>query len=246
MEPLVPATHHYPDVEPMTAGQILRELEALKSLMAVRIDNVEHALESQHADLTRVPTDVDRQVDALKELVFVRLDDMDTAIGLARERADRIPEQRAEALAALREVFAENLKTIEVRFGSVQTEFILRDERVKQTATDTKVAVDAALQAAEKAVQKQNESFSLSIDKSEKATLEQIAQQRVLLQTATAALNDKIDDLKERMGRMEGMGLGTKESATTQHSANSFLLSLFVAGISLAGLIALLLRDFAR
>ncbi len=230
----------------MTAGQILRELEALKSLMAVRIDNVEHALESQHTDLTRVPTDVDRQVDALKELVFVRLDDMDTAIGLARERADRIPEQRAEALAALREVFAENLKTIEVRFGSVQTEFILRDERVKQTATDTKVAVDAALQAAEKAVQKQNESFSLSIDKSEKATLEQIAQQRVLLQTATAALNDKIDDLKERMGRMEGMGIGTASEVTNQHSSNSFVLSLFVAGVSLAGFIALMVERVAR
>jgi hypothetical protein len=96
----------------------------------------------------------------------------------------------------------------EEKFQSIQVQFQERDVRTEQTSRDSKVAVDAALQAAKEAVGEQNKSSSLAISKSEAATNKQIDQLGLMITTTTAGLNDKIEDLKERMGRAEGHGGG--------------------------------------
>jgi hypothetical protein len=100
-----------------------------------------------------------------------------------------------------REVFDEKLGSLsgitEERFRSIQLQFAERDVRTDQTARDSKLAVDAALQAAKEAVAK-----------SEAGTAKQIDQQGAQMSSSYQALDDKINDMKERLTRQEGAGEG--------------------------------------
>ena len=155
----------------------------------------------------------------LKELIFTRLDAMDKAMVLFNENMTRVPTDTDKQIRHLRELLFERFETQNEKFASVQKQFMDRDVRVDQAAKDAKISLDAALSSAEKAVAKQNESFALSIQKSETATNKQIDTQSQLLQSLTAALNDKIDDLKGRMTRQEGAEIGSHAS-TTQRQAD--------------------------
>jgi hypothetical protein len=96
----------------------------------------------------------------------------------------------------------------EEKFRSVAIQFVERDTRTEQTSRDSKVAVDAALQAAKEAVGEQNKSSAMAIAKSEAATTKQIDQIGVIIQTNTAGFNDKIDDIKSRLTIIEGKATG--------------------------------------
>jgi hypothetical protein len=96
----------------------------------------------------------------------------------------------------------------EEKFNSVQVQFAERDTRTEQTSKDSKVAVDAALQAAKEAVGEQNKSSTLAIAKSEAATTKQIDQISVIINTMAKGLDDKIDDIKTRLTSIEGRAKG--------------------------------------
>ena len=157
----------------------------------------------------------------LKELIFTRLDAMDKAMVLFNENMTRVPTDTDKQIRHLRELLFERFETQNEKFASVQKQFMDRDVRVDQAAKDAKISLDAALSSAEKAVAKQNESFALSIQKSETATNKQIDTQSQLLQSLTAALNDKIDDLKGRMTRQEGAEIGSHASTTQRQAAGN-------------------------
>jgi hypothetical protein len=57
-----------PDPSSLTTQQLWREISALKELLTTRIEAVEKAVEIAHADLVRVPTEVQKAVGNLKEL----------------------------------------------------------------------------------------------------------------------------------------------------------------------------------
>lgn len=130
------------------------------------------------------------------EGVQVRFDAMDKAIGLLQETANRSP--------TINEVYVKH----EQMFQSIATQFEERDTRTEQTSKDSKVAVDAALQAAKEAVGAQNESNSLAIAKSEAATTKQIDAMGALITATAKASDEKIDDLKGRLGLIEGRSKG--------------------------------------
>ena len=157
----------------------------------------------------------------LKELIFTRLDAMDKAIILFNENMTRVPTDTDKQISHLKELIFQRFETQNEKFASVSKQFMDRDMRVVQATSDAKISLDAALSSAEKAVAKQNESFSLSIQKSETATNKQIDTQSQLLESLTAALNDKIDDLKARMTRQEGADLGANMSLTRRQAAGS-------------------------
>lgn len=185
------------DPSALTIQHIWREVAALKELMMSKITSIDKSIETAHQNEVRRPTEIDRVINELKML--------------QDEKFKSVSKQYDERI-----VFTERLNesasllTIE-KFNGVEKQFRERDVRVEQTAKDTKVAVDAALQAAEKAVGKQNESFALSIAKSETATMKQIDQQGAIIGNATSSLDGKINDVKERLTRIEGNSTGKKD-----------------------------------
>lgn len=142
-----------------------------------------------------------REILNLKEIFETRVGAMDKAIVLLQTTSDRVPEWVEKAVGQLRELHDE-------KFGSIQTQFLERDTRTEQTSRDSKVAVDAALQAAKEAVGEQNKSNALAIAKSEAAFTKQIDQIGLLIQTTAKAVDDKIDDIKGRLTTIEGMKVG--------------------------------------
>ena len=204
-----PTTVSRPDPDPtvLTTQALYREINQVKLLLDSSMEGLSGRLDARI-------TSVDHGLDRLRLII------------------DREPE--------LTNQLVNNLKSIhEEKLNSIQVQFIERDVRTEQTSRDSKVAVDAALQAAKEAVEKQNASSALAIAKSESATTKQIDTQGILITTATTSLNEridaasatmnsKIDDLKDRLNRMEGMGVGSR----TTHDDTRGIIAVGVAVLS--------------
>ena len=187
-----------PDPTVLTTQQLLRELTALKELVFTRLDGMDEATRLIQAQQARVPTEVDRAVNNLRELLEARNNSIETN---------------------LRDVYDE-------KFHSIETQFKERDTRTEQTSKDSKVAVDAALQAAKEAVGEQNKSSALAIAKSEASTAKQIDQLQTLITTTSNNSDEKIADLKERLTRIEGMTGGSEAAKKNLHDNSSVYIAL--------------------
>jgi hypothetical protein len=179
------------------------------------------------------------QADGVRRVFEARLDAMDTAIKLVHETAESLPVRMDEKVKHLEEV-------ANVKFGAIQTQFAERDVRTDSATTAAKTAVDAALQAQKESAGKQADAFSEATRKSEDQFTKQIDQQGELLRTATKGLEDKINDLKDRFNRGEGMGLGQAGARTASQTQANWSIGALIAGfsalISLAALVVVLIK----
>jgi hypothetical protein len=262
-DPPRPSNVPIPDPSVMTTRQLVREVSTLRELLEVklarleettalnrqiletRIDDIEKARETSRAMLaerldTRIAS-VDATANLTRDVLQTRLDGMDKAITLLQDTADKFPARIDEKIAALREVheqrFSALIDTHLEKFSSIQTQFRERDVRTEQSSKDSKVAVDAALQAAKEAVGEQNKSSALAIAKSETSTTKQIDQLAASIQQMTKAFDDKVMDVKERLTRIEGVGAGA--SALWGYVAGAVGLLVGLAGLAFAILKAL-------
>jgi hypothetical protein len=207
--------------------------------------------DSRATDPSRLTTEqLDTRIAALKDTLVTRLDGMDKAIVVLRDTWDKMPVEMYSHIDQVRNLILEKFATVQEQFASIQTQFSERDVRVEQTARDTKVAVDAALQAAEKAVGKQTEAFSLSIAKSETVTSKQIDAQGDLISTMTSGLSGQIIDVKERLSRMESEAKGQADAVNNRQastSTNVGIIGLIIVGvIGVIGIVVNLVTHFAK
>jgi hypothetical protein len=179
-----------------------------------------------------------RENEWLRELLEQRVEQVEKAVALAHANAARVPTEVDRGIAHLREVFEERFNTVDEKFRGVSTQFDERDTRVKQTAELGDQALKAALQAAKEAGGAQNDSLVASIAKSETATSKQMDQLQQLINTMTSANGAKVDDLKERILRLEGEDRGDKAAATKQVQTTQS--SIGVMGLVVFGGIAFL------
>jgi DNA anti-recombination protein RmuC len=171
-------------------------------------------------------------IGALKELVFARIDGIERNLEGVHDSLEAIPGQTGRQVDHLRDVLEVRFSLQDEKFRSIATQFTERDVRTEQTSRDSKVAIDAALQAAKESVSSQNESSSQAISKSEAATNKNIDQLGTLINSTTAGLNDKIDDIKDRLTRIEGVkagGTDVRGSILAGFGALMLLLGLLVA-----------------
>lgn len=136
------------------------------------------------------------EITSLRQVLDARMDGMDKVINYLQDMLEKRPIEIAERISQLQHLHEE-------RFKSIALQFIERDTRTEQTSRDSKVAVDAALQAAKEAVGAQNMSNSLAMAKSESAFTKQLDQIHVLIDSIANNTNDKVDDLKTRFAGME-------------------------------------------
>lgn len=167
---------------------------------------------------------VESKVDGLQAMFETRLDGMDKAIEILNKISDRAMSTIAESVSQLQKLHEE-------KFRSIATQFAERDTRTEQTSRDSKVAVDAALQAAKEAVGEQNKSNSLAIAKSETAFTKQIDQIGVQISTQQKGSDDKIDDIKSRLQSIE---------STKKGSDSTWAIVIAVAGLAIAIVVALI------
>jgi hypothetical protein len=103
---------------------------------------------------------------------------------------------------------------IDERFRSIDEQFDLVENRRVEQKSDTKAAVDAALQAAKEAVQEQKSASDLSTAKTESGFSEQLKQLSETFSTALAGITRSIDDLKERIVTIESTKAGGQQAYT--------------------------------
>jgi len=173
---------------------------------------------------------LEMRIDGQQKVFEARLAGMDTAIELLQNISDRLPVSMDNKVSNLRLLHEE-------KFSSIQTQFVERDTRSERESKDNKVAVDAALQAAKEAVGKQQESGDKAIAKSEAATIKQIDQINTSIGASNKTLDDKIDDVKERITRLESEDRGHQAAVTTQQTSNMNLVS--VIGLVVGALIGI-------
>jgi hypothetical protein len=170
-----------------------------------------------------------REVSSLKEIIDTRLRAMDQAIEVRKNEVDRVKHESDGQVAALKDTIQalivekfntinERFSTMDEKFEGIQTQFVERDERVKDSAIARDTAVAAALQAQKEAAFESKQSFEKGIDKSEKASGERVGQLQVFVEQGLRSLSDKIDDLKSRMDRGEGMGAGHSGAVAEHHT----------------------------
>lgn len=193
-----------------------------------------------------------REISSLKEqfrselqgevkVLGARLAAIDRATVVFESNLTNVPTALQEAISHLQQYHGEKFSGVERQFADLRTA-IDKSERVG------KVAIDAALEAQGKAAVAQAESFAQSIDKSEKATAKQIDQIIVLLQAATTAANDKNEDTKERLNRIEGQAIGQMGAKADTHTSSAFTVSIIASIIAFLGLLiaaAAILRPLA-
>jgi len=170
------------DPTPRTSRAILREIEMLKELLTQRMGGTEKAVEVAHADLTRVPTDVQKEISHVLQL-----------------------------LAGENRLAAKALEVHLEKFAGIERQFQQLDKRLEKSAQDSDKALLNALQAAKELGSEQVKSSKESIAKSDTSTQAALAQQGASLTTLRDALTAAINEIKARQDRMESQAIGRAE-----------------------------------
>ena len=180
-----------PDPTILTTQQLYREIAASREIIEANIKSLE-----------------------------TRLTGMDTATQLNKAEQEKMPRMIDEKVCQLRKIMDEKFGTVDEKFSSIDKQFRERDVRTEQTQKDSKVAVDAALQAAKEAVGEQNQSNALANSKMETAFTKQIDQIGLQIQSTTKATDDKFEDVKGRLTTLE-TSINTRYDITTEHRGQS-------------------------
>ena len=97
-----------------------------------------------------------------------------------------------------------NLRTLhDEKFDGVEKQFKERDTRIDEGAKANQIKVDAAFAAAKEAVGEQNKSYKEATAKSEASFDKRMDQLSDTMKTSAGTSDAKIDDLKQRLTRVE-------------------------------------------
>jgi hypothetical protein len=162
---------------------------------------------------------VETQLNGLRQIFETRTGGLERDMVLLQARAERLQTTIQVEIGHLERLHQE-------KFDSITTQFKERDTRTEQTSRDSKVAVDAALQAAKEAVGEQNKSNALAIAKSEATFTKQIDQIGVLVTSMGKGFDDKVDDIKSRLQAMESQRKGAGDVWAIWFAATGFAIGI--------------------
>ncbi len=162
---------------------------------------------------------VETQLNGLRQIFETRTGGLERDMVLLQARAERLQTTIQVEIGHLERLHQE-------KFDSITTQFKERDTRTEQTSRDSKVAVDAALQAAKETVGEQNKSNALAIAKSEATFTKQIDQIGVLVTSMGKGFDDKIDDIKSRLQSMESQKKGAGDVWAIWFAATGFAIGI--------------------
>lgn len=123
------------------------------------------------------------------------------------------------------------------QFSALEKQLRIADAMRIEQKKDMKDALDAALAAAKEAVSQQNASFAIATAKSETSMSEQMKQANVMFGTAIEALTTQLNDLKERIARVEAAKQGGDGAVNNRRMENGQLVSILGFGVSVIAII---------
>jgi hypothetical protein len=223
----------------LTTAALLREVAVLKELF-----------ESKTADLREVFTLADKRIEDIVMHRFERVDlqvqeraaATATALTASEQAINAALITAKEAVAAQNQLIMAQLSRSDSvsaeRFERIDVQFTERDKRTEQLSLASSTAIAAALQAAKEAVGEQNRSSALAIAKSENSTTEALRQLQTLFQTASKGTDDKINDLKGRLDRGEGLQIGTREQHVDQRTNTG---QMIATAVMFSGLLSVII-----
>lgn len=198
-----------PDPTVLTTQQLNREIAKERDIYEARFSEINRVILSAEKEIQNVEKRSHSDVETLKTLVYDHLRCND--------------ERFAYHLQANDKAYDEFKRYIDVAFHGIDSRLIsfrsYHDEAIRQIDSkfdiiekditrrigDTKATIEAAFVASKDAAFEQNKSNALAVSKSESSFTDQIKQLNISIQTITSAVNDKIDDVKDRMNHIEQM-----------------------------------------
>ena len=134
-------------------------------------------------------------------------------------------------IASIREI-------LETMIASHDKSDVIRHSEIMERISALRILHDekfgGALESAKEAVGEQNKASASAIAKSDAATNKQIEAAGQLIISNTAALNSKIDDIKERLTRIESVKQGAQETKTESRASIGVLIAIAVAAATIA------------
>jgi uncharacterized protein YicC (UPF0701 family) len=136
-------------------------------------------------------------------------------------------DQKISALKELTESDLEGLEAVVAeKFITVDTQFGLIERQRVEQKTDTGNALAAALAAAKEAV-----------TKTEEATKEQIAQLKQTFDTALAGMQALLNDVRDRVARIENVKQGGQEQKSETRESQASLYAFLGLAVVIAGVV---------
>lgn len=171
----------------LTTQQLWREIASLKELLLTHISRIDKAVIVAHEDSVRLPTEVQEAVSSLKYLHEEKFNSVEKEVMNRRILVNK----QIEDIDIL----------MNQKFAGVEKQFQERDIRIEQIIEGATAIANSRFESSEKA-----------IVKSEASILKQIDQQSTNISDIRQTLDDKINDVKDRLTKIEGQGLGRIES----------------------------------
>jgi len=161
-------------------------------------------------DPTRLTTAaLEREIEHLRELLTSQINDVARDFdGFMKNHEQKHVDAVDLAIQGITELFIEKLRGVADKFPPIQRQFDERDERTRLAFDAADKAVAAALAAQEKAVTAAMAAQEKAVAKSEIATAKQIELLQMQFDTSIKAIQGQLFDVKERIARDVGKGVG--------------------------------------
>lgn len=171
-------------------------------------------------------TYVDGEIKAL----VARLDALDRAATARALNVDVVHDDIERRVSHLQELHDQ-------KFAAIQVQLAERDSRVASEKKDAKLAVDAAFAAAKDTAALQEKANREAIDKSERATAETIKTNQESGRASIAALSKGLDEVKDRVTRIESAKVGGTENRTNFYATIGLIATVTFLFIAVFGFI---------
>ena len=178
---------------------------------------------------------VEAQMQSFVDAMRARLDAMDVANELRLAEFRLLP-------AAIREQVSHLKALHDEKFASIELQFSERDVRTEQAATASASALAAALQAAKEAVFENSQAAAKAAEKVEQSFTKQIDQIGLRIDTEARATDARITELKERIDRGEGSSTGAAFQRTEQRLTIGQIVAVVAVIVAVVSVMAFILK----
>jgi prophage DNA circulation protein len=188
------------------------------------------------------PTELtDRAIARLEKQLTLYIDGEIKALAARLDAIDKAWDQREITVSIIHEDIERRVSQLQAlhseKFDAVRAQISERDERMAAEKKDRKTAVDAAFDAVQQISDLREKANREAIDKSERATSETIRTNQESSRTSIATLSKGLDEVKDRVTRIESVRAGGNENRTNLYATIGVIATIVFLMIAVFGFI---------